>query len=177
MTSRTRSRKKTTGKGGDGGFMALPHAVANSHNWLKLSPYSIKLLIDLFVQYKGTNNGDLCATWSMMVLRGWKSKATLHKALTELEHYGLLVKSRQGGRKLASLYGVTFRGIDECKGKLDLRAGPPLSTWRVPVEEPVPVPRKGTGWASRARAAKCLAHATGHAVTPGRPHHVGSMVY
>lgn len=152
-------RAKITGKGAGGSFTMLPHAVQNSENWLKLSPYAIKLFLDLMVQYKGHNNGDLCATWSMMEQRGWKSKATLQKALRELEHYGMLVKTRQGGRKLPSLYGATFHSIDECGGKLDVRPGPPLGTWKIPVSGPVPSSAKGGGWAARK---KSLARTLGH---------------
>lgn len=157
-------RTKITGKGASGSFVALPHAVLNSENWLKLSPHAIKLFLDLLVQYKGHNNGDLCATWSMMEPLGWKSKATLHKALRELEHFGMLVKSRQGGRKLPSLYGVTFHEINECGGKLDIRPCPPLGTWKMPVLEPVPSLVKGGGWAART---KSLPRAMGHLDTHG----------
>lgn len=173
-TTESARRAKITGKGGSGGFAALPHAVLNSENWLKLSPHAIKLLLDLFVQYKGHNNGDLCATWSMMEPRGWKSKATLHKALRELEHYGMLVKSRQGGRKLPSLYGVTFREIDECGGKLDIRPCPPPGTWKMPVLEPVPSPIKCGGWAARKKfLPRTVGHLDTHGValpTPGMLH-------
>jgi len=31
---------------------------------------------DLGRQYNGKNNGDLCATWSMMAKRGWSSRST-----------------------------------------------------------------------------------------------------
>lgn len=167
--SESARRAKMTGKGRSASFVALPHAVLNSENWGKLSPYAIKLFLDLFVQYKGANNGDFCATWSMMELRGWKSKETLHKALRELEHYGMVVKTRQGGRKLASLYGVTFLSIDECKGKLDIHPRPPMGTWKMPVLEPLPSHTTGGGWAKRK---KSLPHVTGHVGTRGEPLHV-----
>ena len=64
----------------EGGFVPLPHAVIRSQGFSKLSPYAIKLLIDLLAQYKGDNNGDFSAAWTLMEPRGWKSKETLHKA-------------------------------------------------------------------------------------------------
>jgi len=48
--------------------------------------------------------------------------------LRELQAYGLIFDTRRGGegrrgRKAATLWAVTFHGVDECKGKLDVRAG------------------------------------------------------
>jgi DNA-binding PadR family transcriptional regulator len=79
------------------------------------------------------NNGDLTAAWRTMRVKGWASKATLYKALRELDATGFIIKTRQGGRRLCSLYAVTWRGIDECAGKLDshIRASAvPLNTWK-----------------------------------------------
>ncbi|TVO60556.1 hypothetical protein [Denitromonas ohlonensis] len=113
-----------------GPFSALPFAVQDSPNFCALSAYGVKLLINLFGQYRGANNGDLCAAWSIMQPKGWRSKATLSKALKELRHYGFIVVTRQGGRKLATLYAVTWLGIDECSGKLDVSSSPTaLRTW------------------------------------------------
>jgi hypothetical protein len=102
-------------------FFGLPKAVLNHTNYLRLSAKAVKLLMDLGVQYNGFNNGDLCATWSMMQKRGWKSRSTLYDALQELLHYGLIMVSRQGGKHAASLYALTWNKIDECKSKLDIQ--------------------------------------------------------
>ena len=56
-----------------------------------------------------------------MKKRGWRSESTLNNARKELLYYGWIVCSRQGGKNQASLYAVTFRSIDECKGKLDIK--------------------------------------------------------
>lgn len=101
--------------------MALPHACMNHANFIALSPYAVKFLIDLYANYNGSNNGDFCCTWSMMKKRGWKSEATLSKARKELLYYGWIICSRRGGRNIPSLYAVTFQSIDECNGKLDLK--------------------------------------------------------
>jgi len=114
-----------------GQYFALPHAVMASTNYIKLSAYAVKLLNDLGLQFNGKNNGDLCATWSMMRMRGWKSASTLYKAINELTAYGFICKSRQGGRHKPTLYALTWQPIDECKGKLDLKpTTASLGTWR-----------------------------------------------
>ena len=100
----------------------MPHEVLNSKAYPSLTPAAVKLLLDLGAQYRGTNNGDLCAAWTVMAKRGWRSKATLTRALRELEGKGFICKTRQGGRHRASLYAVTWRPIDECGGKLEVRA-------------------------------------------------------
>jgi hypothetical protein len=120
-----------------GGFAPLPYVVMRSHSFSALSAHAVKLLIDLLAQYKGDNNGDLCAAWSIMRDRGWKSKDTLNKALKELRGGDWLEVARQGGRNKATLYAVTFYNIDVCKGKLDiLSTRSPRSIWRK--HEPLP---------------------------------------
>src|SRR5690242_15882357 len=95
-----------------GGFVALPHAVIRSTQFTALSAHGVKLLADLLAQYNGSNNGDLCATWSLMHERGWRSRDTLGKALRELVGGGWISLTRQGGLHQPSLYGVTFFALD-----------------------------------------------------------------
>jgi hypothetical protein len=129
--------KSAQAKRESGGFVPLPFVVIRSHSFTLLSAHAVKLLTDLLAQYKGDNNGDLCAAWTVMQPRGWKSKDTLSKALKELRAAGWLEVTRQGGRHMATLYAVTFYAIDECKGKLDVRAtSSPRGTWKK--NEPLP---------------------------------------
>lgn len=106
----------------DGGaFFALPSAVLNGAAYLSVGAHARMLLFDLLAQYKGTNNGDLCAAFSMMKLRGWKSQHTLLNAKRELIEAGLIEETRKGARpNLASLYAVTWYALDDCGGKLDI---------------------------------------------------------
>ena len=115
-----RTRRRIMGRADSGGFFALPHAVLDSPNFRMLSAQAVKLLCDLGRQFRGTNNGDLTATWSLMHGRGWKSRDTLGKALAELLHFGMIEQTRQGGLHRCSLYALTWRAIDECKGQLDV---------------------------------------------------------
>lgn len=128
MASKNWERKNNRKQKGQ--YFALPHAVMTSENYVRLSSHAVKLLNDLGLQYNGKNNGDLCATWSMMQQRGWKSTATLYKAVKELLDYGFIIVSRYGGRHRATLYALTWNNVDECKGKLEINSTvAPLGYW------------------------------------------------
>jgi hypothetical protein len=103
--------------------------VVRSEQWGGLSAQAVKLLIDLLGQYRLNNNGDLCATWTVMKRRGWRSRDTLRRALRELLDGGWIVLTRQGGLHAPSLYAVTFYDLDESP-KLELtRRGYSRNAW------------------------------------------------
>jgi hypothetical protein len=120
MSSRNQKRLRAKGRSTTGSFLSLPHALLNSTSFSSLSPRATKFLIDIAAQYKGTNNGDLCAPLSLMKKRGWNSSDQLFKAKDELIDRGLIMVSRQGGLNQCNLYAITWQPIDECKGKLDI---------------------------------------------------------
>ena len=112
--------KKAGEKRDGGGFITLPLSALNSRAYIEASPHARMLLIDLYMQYRGDNNGDLCAAWKIMKLRGWRSEATLGKAKRQLLELGLIVETRKGARpNKASLYAVTWCDLDHCS-KLDM---------------------------------------------------------
>lgn len=115
-------------------FAPIRMDVLRSEAWANTRAWGTRLIMDLAAQYRGNNNGDLCATWSEMVKHGWKSKDTLDKAKKELLEKKWIVITRKGGRKSPDLIALTFWGIDECNGKLDPHIYPknkPLDTWKV----------------------------------------------
>ena len=120
MSSRNQRRLRAKGRSTTGSFLSLPHALLNSTSFSSLSPRATKFLIDIAAQYKGINNGDLCAPLSLMKKRGWNSSDQLFKAKDELIDRGLIMVSRQGGLNQCNLYAITWQPIDECKGKLDI---------------------------------------------------------
>lgn len=127
-----RSRRKHTGRVEKGTFTAFPHALERSANWQKCGGTAIKLLHFLAGQYNGSNNGDFSAALSQKPA-GLTSSATLDRALTELEHYGFIVMTRQGGRNKCSLYAVTWHAIDYCSGKLEISTTVTApGTWKEP---------------------------------------------
>ncbi len=116
-----RKRAHHTGKGRGHSFLALPHYLIRSEEFGALSAHAVKALIEIASEYNGDNNGDLSAAWSVMKTRGWKSKATLWAALRELTGTGFLKVARQGNRyHVCTLYAITWKPVDECKGKHDL---------------------------------------------------------
>lgn len=121
MSARQRYKDSAKKREG-GGFVALPHAVLTSPEFAHLSPFALKALMDLLSQFRGDNNGDLCAAWSIMKERGWNSRDSLGKGLRELRDKDFVLVTRQGGRHVASLYAVTFYEVDACNGKLDVKA-------------------------------------------------------
>lgn len=124
---RIKSKERTS----TGGFALIPHAVLESKNYPSLTPRAAKLLLDLVVQFRGKNNGDLTTAWKVMRTKGWRSRAMLNKARDELLKYGFIECTRQGGRHTCSLYAVTWKPVDECDGKLDVGATKvPSQKWK-----------------------------------------------
>ena len=122
MTGRNERRRRLKGRQTTSPFVQLPYHVLDHENFRTLSPRATKLVIDIAAQYRGHNNGDLCATFSLMKKRGWNSSDQLHKAKNELIEKDVVWVTRQGGLNKANLYALTWFPIDECKGKLDIDA-------------------------------------------------------
>lgn len=149
------TRERVKGRRTKQPFLMLYRRVIGGPEWTYLSAHAVKLLIDLGAQYYGCNNGDLCATWTVMSLRGWRSRQTLHKALKELIAGGWIELTRQGGRNRASLYALSWLAIDECGGKLDVKATRyPTDSWRKPglVPRPASSSTRKRGQSSAAKA-------------------------
>ena len=116
------SRRRAKGRRDSGSFIAMPHAILKSETYARLSAPAVKLMLDLYGQYRGSNNGDFAMAWSMMKKRGWRSKDTLYRARNDLVENGFIIQTRQGGKHQCSLYAVTWQPIDDCNGKLDCRS-------------------------------------------------------
>ena len=115
-------------------FVGLPKDMVAHPNFAGLSNRAKALLIPIIFQYHGHNNGDLCATLSVLKSHGWRSNDQLRKGLRELLDTGFLIQTRQGRRpNVPSLDALSWRAIDECGGKLEVHptAAPP-HTWKNP---------------------------------------------
>lgn len=107
------ARNRFKGNRIGGPFLALPRELIDHPAFLRLSAYAKALLIDLGAQYRGDNNGDLCAAWKLMKPRGWRSEATLHKAKQELLNADFIFEARKGRRpNVCSLFALTWLPFD-----------------------------------------------------------------
>lgn len=125
-----RRRQRSTGRRESGSFSAWPHACHDAETFKQLTLPARALLFEFLGQLRAANNGDLCCAYALLRPRGWRSRDTIERARHELEEAGWLIRTRQGGRNQPNLYAVTWRGVDDCGGKLDVPAGPPLGTWK-----------------------------------------------
>ena len=132
MTKYPEKLQRMKGRRAGGSYSTLIHAYFESQEYSQLSARAVKCLVDLLCQYRGNNNGDLTAAWSVMKKRGWRSKSQLGAALRELVAYGWVIVSRYPMiRRQPVLYGLTFFGLDSCGGKLDIAANPvPTNLWK-----------------------------------------------
>ena len=88
--------------------------ILQSPVFIALPPNAVKLYIDMISFLRGTNNGNISATMTVLKHRGWNSPATLAKSLRQLEAVGLIAKTRETigvhrGSKLCNLYRFTDR--------------------------------------------------------------------
>lgn len=123
-------------------FAAWPRRCHDAERYRVLSFPARALLVELQRQFRGNNNGDLTCAYAVLRPRGWKSRSTIERAAQELEYYGWIIRTRQGGLNMPNLYAVTWHAIDECDGKLDLPPGPAPGTWKDPLPEPWSVVKK-----------------------------------
>jgi len=137
---------------GGAGFV-IPLTMMRHRNFTRLSAHAVKLLLDLARQYTGFNNGYLCASWSLMRVLGWNSSHTVQKAMLELEHYNIILRTQQGGQNRPNLHALTWRKIDEkLKQPLDVRPTiVPPDSWK---HDAIPDFEMPTPKARRARRAK-----------------------
>ena len=103
-----------------GRFAGIPISVVKSDAYKSLSGNAAKLLTILACFYNSNNNGNLAITQS--ILGEWMTKNTMYSAKDELLLKGFIVTNAYGGRsgwgrKLPSLYGLTFYPMNELKEK------------------------------------------------------------
>lgn len=138
----TKDRIKATGRAPSGRYFTVPHSILKTKKYTQLSGWAVKLIFDLLIQFNRYNNGDLCAAWSVMEHRGWRSKSTLHEATNELLRAGFIMLTRQGGRNKCNLYALTWEPINEIRdkrtGKHKLDVAPTMlepGLWKDEVQE------------------------------------------
>jgi len=132
--ARKKAYEKGKARSAETRYLGIPYRILIHPNFARISPHAVKLLVDIGMQYMGANNGDLCATWSAMVKRGWRSKETLSDAIQELEAYGLIVLTQQGGRNKPNLYALSWLLVDKSKRPKFWKTNQIPGTWKAEVK-------------------------------------------
>jgi hypothetical protein len=107
-------------------FAGIPNRVIDHPDFNKLSGNEIRLLLWFAYQYKGKNNGKLCAVWSQVKHRGFKSQTTLSNAIKGLRQKGFIELSKgnaltQNGRT-PNYYAITWEMVNDIPGfQMDLK--------------------------------------------------------
>jgi len=79
-------------------YIQVPVSVVNSPEYKLASSHAKHLLLELALQLKSKQNGDLVLTWSYLKQTGrWRSPVTSFKARNELVQLGLVIKANIGG--------------------------------------------------------------------------------
>ncbi len=123
--SEARRKKKNTSQGflsdhwgRNGGYCSIPQKVMNGPDVRALSHAIFRVLMALVSQYRGHNNGDLCATLKVMTDFGITSPDTIDRAIKELLMRGLIVQTQIGGysgrdgKRKPALYALSWLPID-----------------------------------------------------------------
>lgn len=136
-------RKRSTGRTFDSGlFVPFSREILCSDEFASLSPWAVKLLLFIASQYNLRNNGDLSATWKQLQRKGWKSRATMGKALRELRDANWIALMRQGGKHRCNLYALTFYDLDPSPKHSEPTCSFRRSAWRRDRRLAVSVPPK-----------------------------------
>ena len=134
VSEKYRSRTKVRGRRSTRPFISIPHDALEHPSFAALSAHAVKLLLDVAKQYRGANNGDLTAIFTVLQReRHWKSRETLHRALGEVLQAGFLMRTRKGkrigGTHCPSLYAITWWAID-ASDKHEYATPAPPRTWQ-----------------------------------------------
>lgn len=105
--------KRSAPKDPRGGHIRIYWTLLDSPAYLALGNAARALYVDLRRKLLGTNNGNIEATLSTLKHRGWRSSATLNKALKELRSVGLIDQTRQGGIAYMSKHCSLYRFTDQ----------------------------------------------------------------
>jgi hypothetical protein len=113
-------RQRTDNRKNRGQFAGIPLRVIDSAAFKSLGGNSVKLLMILARHYNSYNNGDLAITHAIM--KEWLNKNTMYSARDELYKKGFIIVNAYGGRsgagrKLPSLYAITWQPVDDLKAK------------------------------------------------------------
>ena len=102
-------------------FAQLPRDMLVSQACTTLSNATFRLLVAFAAEYNGRNNGAIALTWAIARGYGMRSKRCFVRDIAELLRRGLIVRTRQGGKRPLgpTLYALAWRPIDAADKTLD----------------------------------------------------------
>jgi hypothetical protein len=89
-------RTLADGRSGEEQYLKLPYSMAHSLAWRSLSGGAVKIWIELHSRYNGRNNGALSLHYANASKQLGLGRATIRRALDELQTKGFLVLVKQG---------------------------------------------------------------------------------
>lgn len=107
--------KRYKNKANSGSFYPLPRDFVRSKVFRGLSLSALKLFLELLAQYNGYNNGELTCRESLLKEGGMRGKKSIQDARHELLEKNIIMLTRQGSKRVASLYALTIYSLDESK--------------------------------------------------------------
>jgi biotin operon repressor len=113
---------------GEGQYVPLPYTMLHSAAWRSLSGGAVKVFLELRTRFHGANNGRLILSLEEASKLLGIGKATVQRALDELQEKGFVIRTRRGqwyGR-LASTWAVVDKPIE------GMGAVQGWKTWRAP---------------------------------------------
>jgi len=99
---------------GEGQYATLPYEMLHSPAWRSLSGPAVKVWLELRTRFHGANNGRLILSLEEAARLLVLGKATVQRALVELQDKGLVIRTRRGqwyGR-IASTWATTDKSIN-----------------------------------------------------------------
>src|SRR5690606_874874 len=114
MSKRKRRRVNATGRNNSDQYAPLSYPFLRSVAWRSLSGAAVKVWLEIRSRFNGGNNGKLSLSLDEGARLLGLGKATIQRALQELQEKGFLVRTKQGhwyGRQ-ASLWRITDKGCD-----------------------------------------------------------------
>jgi hypothetical protein len=113
----SKGRKAAKGKRDGTGFALLPLVVLESPGYRAASHPARSLLVDMVMQYRGSNNGRLTACAKYLNSLGWRSNDVIVRARRNLIDCCLIVETRKGARpNRAGWYALTRLDLDVTEG-------------------------------------------------------------
>jgi hypothetical protein len=121
-------------------FVPFVRSVFDALRHKSPSPHACKLLLDLAGQYRGNNNGNLTAAWSVMSQLGWNSRTTLWRCKKELIDAGYVHVTRKGHMpSTCELLALTWFPLD-VSNKFDPEALAGFKSKAYRDKTPLPMP-------------------------------------